>query len=249
MVATDKRFAALSLTLKHDGVKLLVMIRLCPLPYSVSNGALSTFPTVTAAKFAVATAFTTPKLLIHVWIGARLAALAEDGGEMDLKTKMMNYFSIALGVLAGVGTGWFIYKRTMRRAAQLEAEERAKIRDARRSRAAGGFHDDDDADDEDYDAADAPLAGGMLDEEAASAARLVTGLIEGDEESGGFFADLESDLEEGDVDEEGDVLLGDETENETETDEVAMVPRRSSDMMGKGRSTTPPRPPPAEGLL
>lgn len=35
MVATDKRFAALALVLKHDGIKMLCAIRACPLPYSL----------------------------------------------------------------------------------------------------------------------------------------------------------------------------------------------------------------------
>lgn len=98
MVATDKRFAALSLTLKHDGIKLLCMIRLCPLPYSISNGALSTFPTVSPLAFMLATAIAAPKLLIHVFIGARLAKLARDDRKMDTKTKVLNYSSIVGGI-------------------------------------------------------------------------------------------------------------------------------------------------------
>lgn len=97
MVATDKRFAALSLTLKHDGIKLLCMIRLCPLPYSIGNGAMSTFPTVSPWAFMAATAVATPKLMIHVFIGARLARLAEEDQKMDTKTKALNYSSIIGG--------------------------------------------------------------------------------------------------------------------------------------------------------
>lgn len=97
MVATDKRFAALSLTLKHDGIKLLCMIRLCPLPYSIGNGAMSTFPTVTPWAFMLATACATPKLMIHVFIGERLARLAEADQKMDTKTKLLNYSSIIGG--------------------------------------------------------------------------------------------------------------------------------------------------------
>ncbi|KAK6523616.1 Tlg2-vesicle protein [Arthrobotrys megalospora] len=127
MVATDKRFAALSLTLKHDGLKLLCMIRLCPLPYSISNGAMSTFPTVSAWKFAVAGAVASPKLFIHVFIGHQMKVLGETGEKMDAGTKALNYGSMVLGALLGMGTGWFIYKRTVRRARQLEAEERRRV--------------------------------------------------------------------------------------------------------------------------
>lgn len=111
LIAKDKRFAALSLTLKHDGLKLLCMIRLCPLPYSISNGALSTFPTVQPLIFALATAIVTPKLLIHVFIGSRLAAIARSGEKMDGTTKAINYASIVIGAIIGIGTGWFIYQR------------------------------------------------------------------------------------------------------------------------------------------
>ncbi|KAF2253453.1 hypothetical protein BU26DRAFT_477677 [Trematosphaeria pertusa] len=128
LVANDKRFAALALTLKHDGLKLLVMIRMCPLPYSLSNGAIATFPTVHTASFALATALVSPKLMLHIFIGSQLEKIAESGGKMDAKTKALSYISIAIGAVAGVATGWFMYKKTKQRARQLEAEERAGIR-------------------------------------------------------------------------------------------------------------------------
>ncbi|KAK6339705.1 Tlg2-vesicle protein [Orbilia javanica] len=134
MVSTDKRFAALSLTLKHDGLKLLCMIRLCPLPYSISNGAMSTFPTVSAWKYAIAGAVASPKLFIHVFIGHQMKVLGETGEKMDAGTKALNYGSMIFGAVFGMGTGWFIYKRTVRRARQLEAEERRRVV----SSAAGG---------------------------------------------------------------------------------------------------------------
>lgn len=130
LIANDKRFAALALTLKHDGLKLLVMIRLCPLPYSLSNGALATFPTVHWASFALATTLISPKLLLHVFIGSQLDKIAESCGTMDAKTKVVSYISIVIGAVAGVVTGWFIYSKTKQRARELEAEEREGLRRA-----------------------------------------------------------------------------------------------------------------------
>ena len=127
LVNSDPRFAALSLVLKHDGLKLLVMIRLCPLPYSFSNGAMSTFQTVTPLNFALATAIASPKLLIHVFIGSRLAALAKSGEKMDTGTKVINWASIIFGGALGIATGYWVYKRTQARARQLEADEQAKL--------------------------------------------------------------------------------------------------------------------------
>lgn len=129
LIANDTRFAALSLTLKHDGLKLLVMIRLCPLPYSLSNGAVATFPTVNWASYAAATAIVSPKLMLHIFIGSQIEKIAATpDGKMDAKTKAISYLSILIGMVAGVATGYFMYNKTKQRAAQLEAEERAGIR-------------------------------------------------------------------------------------------------------------------------
>ena len=130
LVETDNRFAALTLTLKSDGLRLLCMIRFCPLPYSLSNGALSTFPTVHPAMFALATTIVTPKLFVHVFIGSRLAAIAKNGGEMSFGDRAINYVSIVISMTVGIFTGWYIYQKTLVRARQLEEEERSGIRDA-----------------------------------------------------------------------------------------------------------------------
>ncbi len=128
LVANDPRFEALSLVLKHDGLKLLCMIRLCPLPYSLSNGAMSTVPTVQPLTYALATAIATPKLLIHIFIGSRLAVIAKSGEKMDTTTKAINWASIVGGMILGALTGWLIYRRTIARSRELEAEERQTTR-------------------------------------------------------------------------------------------------------------------------
>ena len=146
MVAHDKRFTALTLTLKQDGLKLLCMIRLCPLPYSISNGAMSTFPSVSPGMYAAATAIITPKLLIHTFIGSRLAVIAKSGEEMSGGTKAINYASIAVGAILGMGVGYYIYNKTVSRAAELEAEDQTTIiRDAVRPSAPKQFTDDQEA--------------------------------------------------------------------------------------------------------
>jgi uncharacterized membrane protein YdjX (TVP38/TMEM64 family) len=56
LVGRDKRFIALGQVLRRDGIGVLVMVRLCPLPYSLSNGFLATVGSVGARGFALATA-------------------------------------------------------------------------------------------------------------------------------------------------------------------------------------------------
>lgn len=116
------------------------MIRLCPLPYSISNGAISTFPTVQPLTFALATLAATPKLLIAIFVGSRLAVIARSGEKMDTTTKVVNWCSIIFGVLLGILTGYLIYNRTLTRSRELEAQERVPVRVATAPR--GEFFDE-----------------------------------------------------------------------------------------------------------
>lgn len=123
LVGRDKRFVALGQVLRHDGLGVLALVRFCPLPYSLSNGFLATVPSIAPLSFALATAAASPKLLVHVFIGSRLALLAEKGDEMGLGDRLVNYVSMLVGACVGMGVGYFIYRRTMARAAELAREE------------------------------------------------------------------------------------------------------------------------------
>ncbi|KAI1482721.1 hypothetical protein F4774DRAFT_246290 [Daldinia eschscholtzii] len=123
LVGADKRFVALGQVLRRDGLLVLAAIRFCPLPFSLSNGFLATIPSISPWRFALATAMASPKLLVHVFIGSRLALLAESGDKMSAGDKAVNYLSMLLGSVVGITLSLFIYRRTMARARELAREE------------------------------------------------------------------------------------------------------------------------------
>lgn len=113
------KFMAFSHTLEQDRFTLLWLIRLCPLPYSLSNAALSSVPSVQPWRFFVATGLTTPKLFLHIFIGDRLAKL---GKSTDNSAKLVNFLSILIAVSVGIATTYLIYNRTVQKAAELEQQ-------------------------------------------------------------------------------------------------------------------------------
>ncbi|KAK7207846.1 hypothetical protein BZA70DRAFT_293158 [Myxozyma melibiosi] len=114
----NQKFEALAMTLDHEELKLLWMIRMSPLPFSFSNAALSTIHTISPKNFAIATALSTPKLLIPVFIGSRLRNLTDES--QDWTSKLANIFSILFGAFIAASTGWIIYHRTMDRARLIQ---------------------------------------------------------------------------------------------------------------------------------
>lgn len=117
LAQSNRKFAALTKTMERDNFTLLWMIRLCPLPYSLSNGALASIPSVTPKAFVLATAVTSPKLLIHVFIGDRIARL---GTEKDTATKIVDVLSILIAGVFAAATAYTIYMRTVERAEHLD---------------------------------------------------------------------------------------------------------------------------------
>jgi len=63
-----------------------------------------------------------PKLLVHVFIGSRLALLAESGDRMSAGDRAINYMSMFFGGTLGFVVGLLIYQRTMARAVELATE-------------------------------------------------------------------------------------------------------------------------------
>ncbi|KAG9256975.1 snare associated Golgi protein-domain-containing protein [Emericellopsis atlantica] len=144
MVGKDARFVALGQVLRRDGIWYLTGIRFCPLPFSMSNGFLATIPSITPTAFALSTALSSPKLLVHVFIGSRLAILAESDDKMSWGDKMVNYLSMAVGAGVGITVGYIIYKRTMARAAEIAHSQAREDEEAEEGRAHGAYLDRED---------------------------------------------------------------------------------------------------------
>lgn len=110
MSAQNQTFMALTKALEGaEGLTLLTMMRFCPFPFSLSNAALSTIPSVTFPRFTFATAIGTLRLTVHAFVGSRLAHLAQDG---DTKSLIVNWIGIIVGLTFGISTGYIVYKRT-----------------------------------------------------------------------------------------------------------------------------------------
>lgn len=63
---------------------------------------------VSLLQFVFATALITPKLLLHVYIGARMFELLDEGARahLDWHARLLNGAYIIIGSIVGFGTGW-----------------------------------------------------------------------------------------------------------------------------------------------
>lgn len=79
---------------------------------------------VSLRDFLLATLAITPKLLLHVFIGAQTYSLANPDirREMSTVTKVVRFLEISLGSLMTAGVSWYVYRQVQQAVAEENGE-------------------------------------------------------------------------------------------------------------------------------
>lgn len=110
LVRKNEKFKAFSEILQEDNsLFLLVLIRLCPLPYSLLNGALASIPNLSATTYLMASIVTSPKMFVHIFVGHVIKNLGDE--ERPASAKWLDLFSILLTGIALFIASYIIYNR------------------------------------------------------------------------------------------------------------------------------------------
>jgi len=118
----NKHWRALDQVVAAKGLPLIILIRFSPMPpWVYSNALFASIVSVKFWQFMVANLFLMPKILLTVFVASRIAALADrdQRGQMDLPTEILNYSSIAVGIVVGIGTGWVVFRLTQEKIKHL----------------------------------------------------------------------------------------------------------------------------------
>lgn len=125
LIRMNSKLEAVSSVLQdNDSYYILALIRLCPFPYSFTNGALAGIYGISIRNFAIANVVTTPKALMYLFIGDRLKSMGEaDSGA----ARLLNFISIVLACVFLVLTTWLLYYRFKKRYLELQSEHRGSF--------------------------------------------------------------------------------------------------------------------------
>lgn len=121
LVHTNKRFEAFASILKeNNGYWFLALLRLCPFPYSLTNGAIAGVHGITIKNFAIANLITTPKLFIYLFVGSKLKNIGETKSSSE---KIFDILSIVFTGVVFTMTAWLLYFKTQQRYQLLSTQE------------------------------------------------------------------------------------------------------------------------------
>jgi len=122
ITSSNEKWQALESVVRLNGTPLIILVRLCPLPWVYSNMFFASIENVSLWQFVLATIVMTPRILLQVFIGSRVALFSdgEHRGEMDTTSKILNAVSIVLGAGIGLTTGILVYRLTLRKIREME---------------------------------------------------------------------------------------------------------------------------------
>lgn len=122
LVHSNRRFEAFAAILQeNNSYWVLALLRLCPFPYSLTNGAIAAVYGISIRNFAIAQVITTPKLLIYLFIGSRIRNM----GETDSTgSRIFDLVSIIVTMLVFTLTAYVLYAKTQRKFAEISHRER-----------------------------------------------------------------------------------------------------------------------------
>lgn len=121
LIRWNPKFEALASILQdNNSYWILALIRMCPFPYSLTNGAIASVSGVSLRNFSLASIITSPKLVMYLFIGSRLKNM----GETDsTASRLFDLLSIILTAVVLSLTAWILYFRTKRRYLELQRQQ------------------------------------------------------------------------------------------------------------------------------
>ncbi|KDR83846.1 hypothetical protein GALMADRAFT_219675 [Galerina marginata CBS 339.88] len=119
----NEKWQALESVVTVKGLPLIILIRISPFPpWVYSNSLFASIRSVKLWQFVVATLFVLPKVLLHTFIGSKIAALSDGDqrGHMDTRTKVLNGLLVGGGIIIAIFTSWTVYNLVQSHIRHLE---------------------------------------------------------------------------------------------------------------------------------
>lgn len=123
-------YQAIQDAITQGGFKMILLIRICPLPWQLTNLLFPLIPTVTWKNYIISTILACVRFNMDVWVGSQLATISDPDLPPETHRATLIYMSIGLGIL--ISSGVWIYRLTMQKIKEqqeklLENEEYQRL--------------------------------------------------------------------------------------------------------------------------
>ncbi|KAI8645642.1 hypothetical protein BD408DRAFT_411296 [Parasitella parasitica] len=113
----QEKYTAIQEAIEQGGFKMIMLIRLSPIPWPIQNMLLSILPTISTQQFVLASFLSSFKVSVEVWIGSQLADISNPN--LPPSAHRIAMMVMGLGVLILVAVAWWLYRLTMQKVDEM----------------------------------------------------------------------------------------------------------------------------------
>lgn len=184
LLQSNEMFRLFAETIKQDrSLLLLILIRLCPLPYSLSNGALAAIPELSPTTYFLASLITCPKMFAHTFVGHQIKDIGDD--DNTTARKIVDLVTILITAMASGTATYIIYHQMKLRLNKYHSEPNEDYNEM----IFGDFGDDESGNNLELNSAEFDADNFIIEDEEDSSSKKTT-------ETTPFSDNLDSQLDE-----------------------------------------------------
>ncbi|KAI8333615.1 hypothetical protein BC941DRAFT_433954 [Chlamydoabsidia padenii] len=109
----EKKYQAMQEAIQEGGWKMMVLIRICPIPWQFTNLFLALMPSVTTQDYILTGLIASWKVTVEVWAGSQLANLSD--ASLPPSARRLTLATLGIGIVIMAGVIRSIYQVTMRK--------------------------------------------------------------------------------------------------------------------------------------
>ncbi|KAG2197315.1 hypothetical protein INT46_005641 [Mucor plumbeus] len=113
----QEKYTAIQEAIEQGGFKMIMLIRLSPIPWPIQNMLLSILPTISTQQFVLASFLSSFKVSVEVWIGSQLADISNPN--LPPSAHRIAMMVMGVGVFILIAVAWWLYRLTMQKVDEM----------------------------------------------------------------------------------------------------------------------------------
>lgn len=109
----QEKYVAIQEAIEQGGFKMMLLIRLSPIPWPIQNMLLSILPTITTQQYVMVTLVSSFKVSLEIWIGSQLADISNPN--LPPSAHRVAMMMMGCGVFFLAAAAWWLYRLTMQK--------------------------------------------------------------------------------------------------------------------------------------
>ncbi|KAI8060094.1 hypothetical protein BC940DRAFT_312747 [Gongronella butleri] len=109
----QEKYQAIQDAIEQGGLRIMLLIRLSPIPWPITNMMLSVLPTVTPRQFTITAFVSAFKLCLEVWVGSQLADIANP--DLPESAHRVAVITMLVSVFILVAVAYWLYRVSMQK--------------------------------------------------------------------------------------------------------------------------------------